>query len=85
MNAIFAFSSRHMHIGNHRDVSALQYGNLCSQKLRPMLQYDETMSDENMFAAAIILRVWEEMEGRSTLSFDVVPTNRSSREHEKRL
>ena len=50
-----------------------------------MLQHDETMSDENMFAAAIILRVWEEMEGRPTLYFDAIPTDTSSREHEKGL
>jgi hypothetical protein len=78
INAIFALSSRHMsHIQKiesdgradpkHVDpLSTLRYGNLCSVKLRPVLEYDETMSDENMFAAAIILRVWEEMDGRPT-------------------
>lgn len=75
INAIFALSSRHLgHIQkvesggraatDHVDpLSTLRYGNSCSVKLRPVLEYDETMSDENMFAAAIILRVWEEMDG----------------------
>lgn len=78
INAIFALSSRHIgHIqkiesggrAGHEHVdplSTLRYGNSCSVKLRPVLEYDETMSDENMFAAAIILRVWEEMDGRPT-------------------
>ncbi|KAK1829133.1 hypothetical protein QBC39DRAFT_139994 [Podospora conica] len=73
MNAIFALSSRHMsYIQKAKSglrpnpdpdepLSTLKYGCACSEKLRPMLEYDETMSDENMFAAAIILRVWEEM------------------------
>lgn len=75
INAIFALSSRHLgHIqkiesggraaaGHVDPLSTLRYGNSCSVKLRPVLEYDETMSDENMFAAAIILRIWEEMDG----------------------
>lgn len=31
-----------------------------------MLSHDAIMSDANLFAATIILRVWEEMEGKAT-------------------
>ncbi|KAK5655674.1 hypothetical protein OQA88_5607 [Cercophora sp. LCS_1] len=66
MHAIFALASRHMHhIGNDIDaLSSERYYDSCSELLRSALIYNETVSDSNLFAATIILRVWEEMGGK---------------------
>jgi hypothetical protein len=40
-----------------------RYHEECLKYLIPMLDHAETMSDDNLFAATIILRVLEEMEG----------------------
>ena len=72
MNAIIALAARHMsHISKNApprirhdyESCSIRHYNECSEALRPMLLYDETFHDENMFAAAIIQRVWEETEG----------------------
>lgn len=67
LNAIFALSARHL-----SNISAViidplasnRYHQECLKHLIPMLDHAETVSDENLFAATIILRVLEEMEGR---------------------
>ncbi|KAK3360406.1 hypothetical protein B0T25DRAFT_565304 [Lasiosphaeria hispida] len=63
MNAIFALASRHMsHVSNHDPLASNRYIGECLKHLKPILHYPDTMRDENLFAATIIQRVWEEME-----------------------
>ncbi|KAK3937455.1 hypothetical protein QBC46DRAFT_392691 [Diplogelasinospora grovesii] len=63
LNAIFALSARHMsHISSFDPLASNRYHEECLRYLIPMLDHAETISDENLFAATIILRVLEEME-----------------------
>lgn len=63
MNAILALSSKHLaHLGNFDRYASDHYHQECLNLLIPMLSHEDTAGDENLFAATIILRVWEEME-----------------------
>jgi hypothetical protein len=65
LNAIFALAARHLsHIEDFDPLASNRYHEECLKYLIPMLDHAETVSDENLFAATIILRVLEEMEGR---------------------
>ena len=69
MNAILALSSKHLaHLGNFDRYASDHYHQECLNVLIPMLSNEETAADENLFAATIILRVWEEMECMFSLS-----------------
>lgn len=52
------------HTSSYDPLSSNRYHDLCLQSLIPMLDQAVTVSDESLFAATIILRVLEEMEGR---------------------
>lgn len=63
LNAILALSSKHLaHLGNFDRYASDHYHQECLNVLIPMLSHEDTAADENLFAATIILRVWEEME-----------------------
>ncbi|KAB5545750.1 hypothetical protein GE09DRAFT_1243583 [Coniochaeta sp. 2T2.1] len=64
LNAIFALAARHLsHISVVIDpLASNRYHQECLKHLIPMLDHAEMVSDENLFAATIILRVLEEME-----------------------
>ena len=65
LNAIFALSAKHLnHVEGFDPYASDRYHKVCLNTLIPMLSHDATVSDENLFAATIILRVWEEMEGK---------------------
>lgn len=68
LNAIFALSSRHLShtTPNYDDLASNRYHHMCLQTLIPTLNHAGTVSDENLFAATIILRVLEEMEVRNS-------------------
>ncbi|KAJ9143888.1 Arca-like protein [Pleurostoma richardsiae] len=63
VNAIFAVAAKHLsHISAFDRYASDRYHQECLDILIPLLSHDATVSDENLFAATIILRVWEEME-----------------------
>ncbi|CAK7265188.1 hypothetical protein SEPCBS57363_001453 [Sporothrix epigloea] len=63
LNAILALSSKHLaHLGNFDRYASDHYHQECLNVLIPMLSNEDAAADENLFAATIILRVWEEME-----------------------
>jgi len=66
MNAIFALAARHMlYTGHDLDPSLeTKYHSACYRELNPMLDIFEVTKDHNLFAAVIILRVYEEIGGR---------------------
>jgi hypothetical protein len=68
LNAIFALSARHLcRVGRHHDTLASnRYHDECLKYLIPMLNDTATVSDESLFAATIILRVLEEIDGKLT-------------------
>lgn len=64
LNAIFALAARHMsHISNFDPLVSNRYHQACLDDLIPSVNLEESRWDENLFAATIILRVLEEMEG----------------------
>jgi len=65
MNAIFALAARHMRFTDRGFDPLLddKYYASCWNELHPMLNFEETTIDQNLFAATIILRVFEEMGG----------------------
>lgn len=66
LNAIFALAARHLsHTRDYDHFAANRYHDLCLNSLIPLLQHGIGFSDENLFAATIILRVLEEMEVRN--------------------
>lgn len=66
LNAILALAAKHLaHTSLYDPYASDRYHQECLNVLIPMLSHEhQTMSDENLFAATIILRVWEEMEVR---------------------
>lgn len=64
MNAILALAAKHLHNTESYDPYASdRYHQECLNTLIPILNHEHhTMSDENLFAATIILRMWEELE-----------------------
>lgn len=64
MNAIFALAARHLSLtANYDSFASNRYHQECLKHLIPMLDDTTTVSDDSLFAATIILRVLEEMEG----------------------
>lgn len=68
LNAIFALSAKHLaHTSSYDPYASDRYHQECLSVLIPILSHEHhTMSDENLFAATIILRVWEEMEVKAS-------------------
>lgn len=65
LNAIFAIAARHLsHTTDFDPLASNRYHDECLKYLIPMLDHTSTVSDENMFAATIILRMLEEMDGK---------------------
>ncbi|KAH7316996.1 hypothetical protein B0I35DRAFT_479784 [Stachybotrys elegans] len=63
LNAIFALSARHLaHTSRYDSLASNRYHEQCLNHLIPLLDHAVTISDENLFAATIILRVLEEMD-----------------------
>jgi hypothetical protein len=64
LKAIFAISARHLsQTSNYDPLASNRYHDECLGYLIPMLDNSATVSDENLFAATIILRMLEEMDG----------------------
>ncbi|KAI1389308.1 uncharacterized protein F4822DRAFT_427660 [Hypoxylon trugodes] len=67
LNAIFAIAARHLsHTTNFDPLASNRYHDECLKHLIPMLDHASTVSDENLFAATIILRMLEEMDVPTT-------------------
>ncbi|KAI0148848.1 hypothetical protein GGR57DRAFT_230956 [Xylariaceae sp. FL1272] len=67
LNAIFAISARHLsHTTDFDPIASTRYHDECLKHLIPMMDHASAVSDENLFAATIILRMLEEMEGSLT-------------------
>ncbi|KAI0891616.1 hypothetical protein F4806DRAFT_500796 [Annulohypoxylon nitens] len=67
MNAIFAIAARHLsHTTDFDPLASNRYHDECLRYLIPMLNHASTVSDENLFAATIILRMLEEMDVPTT-------------------
>lgn len=65
LNAIFALSARHLNkISDYDPYASNRYHDECLKYLIPMLNDASTISDQSIFAATIILRVLEEMDGQ---------------------
>jgi hypothetical protein len=64
LNAIFALAARHLSQTDDYDpLASNHYHQECLKCLIPVLDDAATIADENLFAATIILRVMEEMDG----------------------
>ncbi|KAI1136259.1 hypothetical protein F5Y05DRAFT_405520 [Hypoxylon sp. FL0543] len=67
LNAIFAIAARHLsHTTNFDPLASNRYHDECLKYLIPMLNHASIVSDENLFAATIILRMLEEMDVPTT-------------------
>ncbi|KAI1331706.1 hypothetical protein F5Y16DRAFT_241696 [Xylariaceae sp. FL0255] len=67
LNAIFAISSRHLsHTTDFDPLASNRYHDECLKQLIPKMNHTSSISDENLFAATIILRMLEEMDGSLT-------------------
>ncbi|KAI2468008.1 hypothetical protein F4781DRAFT_286537 [Annulohypoxylon bovei var. microspora] len=67
LNAIFAIAARHLsHTTDFDPLASNRYHDECLKYLIPMLNHASTVSDENLFAATIILRMLEEMDVPTT-------------------
>ncbi|KAI1641751.1 uncharacterized protein F4817DRAFT_38695 [Daldinia loculata] len=67
LNAIFAIAARHLsHTTDFDPLASNRYHDECLRYLIPMLNHASTVSDENLFAATIILRMLEEMDVPTT-------------------
>ncbi|KAI0108066.1 hypothetical protein F4814DRAFT_43870 [Daldinia grandis] len=67
LNAIFAIAARHLsHTTDFDPLASNRYHDECLKHLIPMLNHASTVSDENLFAATIILRMLEEMDVPTT-------------------
>ncbi|KAK6223252.1 hypothetical protein LQW54_000369 [Pestalotiopsis sp. IQ-011] len=66
LKAIFAIAARHLsQTSDYDPLASNKYHNECLGYLIPMLDNSFTVSDENLFAATIILRMLEEMDATS--------------------
>jgi len=64
MNAMFAISAKHLSRNSSFDKSISdRYYQRCLTTLRPMLSHEAALMDENLFAATVILRNLEEIDG----------------------
>ncbi|OTB02769.1 hypothetical protein M426DRAFT_24377 [Hypoxylon sp. CI-4A] len=67
LNAILAIAARHLsHTTGFDPLASNRYHDECLKYLIPMLNHASTVSDENLFAATIILRMLEEMDVPTT-------------------
>ncbi|KAJ2891024.1 hypothetical protein MKZ38_001003, partial [Zalerion maritima] len=67
LNAIFAAASRHLsNTSEYDDLASNRYHEQCLKFLIPTLNHATVVSDEDMFAATIILRLLEEIEVKHT-------------------
>ncbi|KAI0470643.1 hypothetical protein GGR56DRAFT_138463 [Xylariaceae sp. FL0804] len=67
LNACFAIAARHLsHTTDFDPYASNRYHDECLKYLIPMMSHASAVSDENLFAATIILRMLEEMEGSTT-------------------
>ena len=55
--------------GDYDPFASNRYHQECLKYLIPMVTETATVADESLFAATIILRVMEEMDGRSALYY----------------
>ncbi|KAH8646634.1 hypothetical protein BX600DRAFT_153733 [Xylariales sp. PMI_506] len=63
LKAIFAISARHLSQTSQYDpLASNRYHDECLGYLIPMMNHSATVSDENLFAATVILRMLEEMD-----------------------
>ncbi|KAI1822147.1 hypothetical protein F4861DRAFT_532414 [Xylaria intraflava] len=67
LNAIFAIAARHLsHTTDFDPLASNRYHDECLKYLIPMMNHSSAVADENLFAATIILRMLEEMDGSLT-------------------
>ncbi|KAH7030700.1 uncharacterized protein B0I36DRAFT_243895 [Microdochium trichocladiopsis] len=67
LNSIFAIAARHLsHTTDFDPLISNMYLDECLKYLTPMLSDASSLSDENLFAATVILRMLEEMDGSHT-------------------
>ncbi|KAI1438433.1 hypothetical protein GGR50DRAFT_430747 [Xylaria sp. CBS 124048] len=67
LNAIFAIAARHLsHTTDFDPLASNRYHDECLKQLIPMMSHSSAVGDENLFAATIILRMLEEMDGSLT-------------------
>ncbi|CAJ2502961.1 Uu.00g103550.m01.CDS01 [Anthostomella pinea] len=67
LNAVFALAARHLsHTTDFDPLASNRYHDECLNHLIPMLNHASAVSDENLFAATVILRMLEEMDGSTT-------------------
>lgn len=65
LNAILAIAARHLsHTTDFDPLASNRYHDECLKYLIPMMNHSSAVADENLFAATIILRMLEEMDGR---------------------
>ncbi|KAI1336497.1 hypothetical protein F5Y15DRAFT_418805 [Xylariaceae sp. FL0016] len=67
LNAVFAIAARHLsHTTDFDPLASNRYHDECLKYLIPMMSHASAVADENLFAATIILRMLEEMDGSTT-------------------
>ncbi|KAI0554621.1 hypothetical protein F4679DRAFT_570498 [Xylaria curta] len=67
LNAILAIAARHLsHTTDFDPLASNRYHDECLKFLIPMMNHSSAVADENLFAATIILRMLEEMDGSLT-------------------
>ncbi|KAI1122668.1 hypothetical protein F5Y10DRAFT_286960 [Nemania abortiva] len=67
LNAILAIAARHLsHTTDFDPLASNRYHDECLKYLIPMMNHSSAVADENLFAATIILRMLEEMDGSLT-------------------
>jgi hypothetical protein len=67
LNAIFAIAARHLsHTTDFDPLASNRYHDECLKYLIPTMNHSSAIKDENLFAATIILRMLEEMDGSLT-------------------
>ncbi|KAI6264082.1 hypothetical protein MCOR34_011915 [Pyricularia oryzae] len=63
LNAIFALAARHLsHTSGYDNFAANRYHDKCLNSFIPLFQHRAVFSDENLFAATVILQILEQME-----------------------
>ncbi|KAI0207008.1 hypothetical protein F4808DRAFT_466880 [Astrocystis sublimbata] len=67
LNAILAIAARHLsHTTGFDQLASNRYHDACLKHLIPMMNHSSAIADENLFAATVILRMLEEMDGSLT-------------------
>jgi hypothetical protein len=69
LNAILAIAARHLsHTTDFDSLASNRYHDECLKQLIPMMDHSSAVADENLFAATVILRMLEEMDGKKGVS-----------------